>query len=75
MTVENTSFSGQRAPCGGIVDGERHVDRDEDCLLTDDYSYACGCRQTRHEYHDGSFSQLVIHHDGTVLVDEFLSAD
>ena len=73
--VENTSFSGQRAPCGGIVDGERHVDRDEDCLLTDDYSYACGCRQTRHEYHDGSFSQLVIHHDGTVLVDEFLSAD
>ncbi len=26
MTVENTSFSGQRAPCGGIMDGERHDD-------------------------------------------------
>lgn len=61
MTVENMSVSGQRASCGGIVDGERHVDRDEDCLLTDDYSCRCGWRQTRHEYHDG-----------TVLVDEFL---
>lgn len=73
MTIEDTSFSGRRAPCGRIVDGERHVDRDEECMLTDHYSYACGCRRTRNEYHDGSVSRLVIHHNGKVLVDELFT--
>ena len=74
MTVENTSFSGQRVPRGRIADGEQHLDRDEECVLTDDYTYACGCRQTSHEYDDGGLSRLVIHHDGKVLVDELLTA-
>ncbi len=75
MAVENTRFSNQQAPCGRIVDGEQHLDRDEECLLTEDCAYACGCRRTRHEYHDGSIRQLVIHHDGRVLVDELLAAE
>ncbi len=73
MTAETTSFNGQRAPCGQIVDGERYLDRDEECVITDHTSYACGCRQTRHEYHDGSLSRLVIHHNGKVLVDELFT--
>ena len=70
-----TSFNGQRAPCGRIVDGERHEDRDEECLLTDDMYFACGCRTTSHEYHDGSVRRRVSRHDGTVLVDELLAAE
>jgi hypothetical protein len=72
MTIEDTRFVGREAPCGQVVNGERHVDRDEECLLTDDFTYECGCRRTRHEYHDGSFARRVVHHDGTLLVDELM---
>jgi len=75
MTIENSTFSSSRAPCGRIVDGERHQDRDDECVLTDDYAYHCGCRRTRHEYHDGSFRLLIVHHNGTVLTDELLSGE
>lgn len=75
MTIEDSHFDAAQAPCGRIVDGERHLDRDTECLLTDDYVYACGCRRTRHEYHDGTFSRVVRHHDGRVLVDELLAAE
>jgi hypothetical protein len=57
------------------VDGETYQDRDDETLLTQEVDYACGCRVIRHEYHDGSVSQKVIRHDGTVLVDELLSAE
>jgi len=70
-----TSFVSQRAPCGRIVDGERREDRDDDCLLTDDVYFACGCRSISHEYHDGSMRRKVSRHDGTILVDEFLAAE
>ena len=73
--VATNSFTGQTAPCGRIVDGETYQDRDDETVLTLEVDYACGCRTIRHEYHDGSVSQKVIRHDGTVLVDELLSAE
>jgi hypothetical protein len=71
----NTSFKSKKAPCGRIVDGESYQDRDDDALLTEELDYSCGCRSIRHEYHDGSMSHKVVRHDGTVLVDELLSAE
>ena len=75
MAHTKTSFKGQPAPCGRIVDGESYQDRDDDALLTEELDYACGCRSIRHEYHDGCMSRKVVRHDGTVLVDELLSAE
>lgn len=75
MVATNTSFSRQQAPCGRIVDGATYQDRDDETVLTREMDYACGCRTIRHEYHDGSVSEKVIRHDGTVLVDELLSAE
>ncbi len=69
MTITNESVKSEKAPCGRLEDGVRHLDQDDDCRLTDDLVYACGCRVTRHEYHDGSFSRRVVRHDGKVLVD------
>jgi hypothetical protein len=75
MPLSHASFTSQRAPCGQIVDGECHQDQDEEVLVTDERDYACGCRTIRHEYHDGSVSARVVRHDGTILVDELLSAE
>jgi hypothetical protein len=73
MTTATTAFKGEQAPCGQIVDGERYQDADDECLVTEQWYYACGCRSTRHEYHDGSVCCRVVRHDGTVLADEFLA--
>jgi len=75
MVPTNTIFRGLEAPCGQIVDGEHYEDRDEETLVTDEFDYACGCRSIRHEYHDGSVARKVTRHDGSVLVDELLSAE
>jgi len=75
MATASSSFKGQPAPCGRVVDGESFEDRDEEVIITEEMDYACGCRSIRHEYHDGSVSRKVVRHDGTVLVDEFLSAE
>ncbi len=69
MTIIDTSFTAERAPCGQIVSGERHLDRDDDCVLTDERFYACGFLAIRHEYHDGTFSRREVRHDGKVIVD------
>ncbi len=69
MAITNTTFESEKAPCGQIVGGERHRDQDEECLVTDEWFFACGCTVIRHEYHDGTFSRREVHHDGTVLVD------
>jgi hypothetical protein len=37
--------------------------------------YACGCREIKHEYHDGGVARKVMHHNGAVLVDEILGAE
>jgi hypothetical protein len=70
-----THVTGQKAPCGQIVDGERFEDRDDEALVTQEVDYACGCRSIAHEYHDGTVSRRVVRHDGTVLVDERDSAE
>jgi hypothetical protein len=71
--VGTTSFHDKKAPCGRLVDGECHEDHDDEGLLINDLFYACGCRSLRHEYHDGSLSRKVVHHDGHVLVDEVIA--
>jgi len=70
-----TRFESQQAPCGQSVNGESYQDRDEEVLLTQELRYACGCRSIRHEFHDGAVSAKVVHHNGTVLVDELLSSE
>ncbi len=70
MPISTKPFTNKKAPCGEFVDGERMRDRDEDCLLSDEIFYECGCQEIRHEYHDGAFSRKIVHHDGTVVVDE-----
>jgi len=71
MTTTTTQFSNEQAPCGKLMDGEWLRERDEDnCLVSDDKFYECGCKTIRHEYHDGSVSRKVTRHDGKVLVDK-----
>lgn len=76
MAIRDSGFQGRQAPCGQIVAVESHEDLDDDDVqVTEALSYACGCRSIRHEYHDGSMSRKIIHHNGKVLVDEFVSAE
>jgi hypothetical protein len=72
MAATSTAFQSEQAPCGRLVDGEHFQDQDEQCLVTDEWFFACGCRTIRHEYHDGSVGRKVIRHDGRVLADELL---
>ena len=73
MSATTTSFRNARAPCGRIVDGEQHQDQIEEGLVTEELSFACGCRSIRREYHDGSVGRKLVRHDGTVLVDEIVA--
>jgi len=70
-----TRFESQQAPCGQRMNGESYQDRDEEVLLTQELHYACGCWSIRHEFHDGAVSSKVVHHNGTVLLDELLSSE
>ncbi|MGH9309846.1 MAG: hypothetical protein ACRD1U_10760 [Vicinamibacterales bacterium] len=70
----NGSFTSQQAPCGRLVDGEHYEDHDDECVVTRETVYACGCQCIQHEYHDGSVSRRVVRHDGKRLVDEIASA-
>lgn len=70
-----TTVKSEQAPCGRIVECEVFEDQDEEVLITQESSYACGCLIIRHEYHDGSVSLRVVHHDGTVLSDDLLAAE
>jgi hypothetical protein len=69
----NATVKNQSAPCGQIVDAESCQDRDDEGLVISDMYYGCGCRSIRHEYHDGSICRRILHHDGTVLVDELIA--
>jgi len=73
MPTTSTRFQNEQAPCGRIVAGEHYQDQDDEALVTDDWRYDCGCRTTRHEYHDGSVGRKVVHHKGKVLVDELIA--
>jgi hypothetical protein len=63
-------FTGEQAPCGRVVDGERRRDEDDDGFRIDSIRYACGCRENLNEFHDGSVHDTIVRHDGRVLVDE-----
>jgi hypothetical protein len=75
MTVLRHHFTAQQAPCGKIVDADDYEDRDNEALVTLEIEYACGCVSIQHEYHDGSVARRIVHHNGTVLVDELLAAE
>jgi hypothetical protein len=74
MNAEGT-FTGRSAPCGQITDGESFEDRDDEVVVTREIDFKCGCTSIQREYHDGSVSRKVVHHNGRVLVDELLSAE
>jgi len=52
------------------VDGARYRDEDDDGLRVEHVHYACGCQVSRDEFHDGSVTRRVVHHNGRVLVHE-----
>jgi hypothetical protein len=70
-----TRFSSAEAPCGRHTDGEVFQDDDEQAVVTREVDFDCGCRTIRHEYHDGSIAEKVLHHNGTVLLDTLISAE
>jgi hypothetical protein len=74
MVGNRTRFTRQQAPCGKFVDGDHIEDRDDEGLVVYGEYYECGCRQIRHEYHDGSVATRAIRHDGH-KVKEQLSPD
>lgn len=67
------TFQAQQAPCGKLVAGENYEDHDDECTVTRETVYACGCQSIQHEYHDGSVARRVVRHDGKLLVDEMQS--
>lgn len=70
----NGTFKAQQAPCGRLVDGEHYEDHDDECIVTQETVYACGCQSIRREYHDGAVSRRIVRHDGKLLLDELVSA-
>lgn len=71
MVGTSIRFTSEKAPCGKTVDGEHYRDEDAQGLLIHEQFFACGCRRTRQEYHDGSFHTTAVRHDGRVLADDF----
>ena len=72
MSSTHTRFQTEKAPCGRTVPAEHLQDQDEEGLVIDGWNYACGCKTVRHVYHDGSFHEQVVRHDGKVLTEELL---
>ncbi|MGP3983199.1 hypothetical protein [Streptomyces sp. KR80] len=70
MVGDTAHFTDVRAPCGRVVDGFRYQEDDAAGLVIDKVTYACGCHQARHEFHDGSVRVRIVRHDGKVLQDE-----
>ena len=70
-----TSFSGETAPCGSVVDGTRFHDDDDEGMRVEHLHYGCGCLDYRDDFHDGSTRHRVTHHSGKVLLDEELRGE
>jgi len=70
-----TSFTGEAAPCGLVVDGTRYSDHDDAGMTMVHLHYGCGCQDFRDDFHDGSTRRRVTHHSGRVLVDEELRGE
>ena len=70
MSATAAAFAQRLAPCGRTHGGEQFLTEDRAGLVTEDLRFACGCRSSREEFHDGSVHRLVVHHSGKVLTDE-----
>jgi hypothetical protein len=75
MTTSITRFDLQAAPCGLPYEGQRYLAGDQHGLVIEDMRFACGCRATKEEFHDGSLHRMVLLHGGKVLVDEELRGE
>ena len=62
MVGSRSAFEPEQAPCGKIVAGDCYRDRDDEGFIVYDLYYKCGCRRTRHEYHDGTVTTQAIRH-------------
>jgi hypothetical protein len=56
------AFDPEPAPCGKVIGGDCYRDNDDEGLVVYDLYYTCGCRRTRHEYHDGTVTTQAIRH-------------
>ena len=70
MAAMTTHFPSQKAPCGRASAGDHHIESDDDGLSFENVRFSCGCRETRHTYHDGCVRVRTVRHDGKVLRDE-----
>lgn len=62
MVGKRTMFAAETAPCGRTIGGECYRDDDGEGLVVYDQYYACGCRRSRHEYHDGTVTTTATRH-------------
>jgi hypothetical protein len=68
-------FEDSLTPCGQRKGGERAVTEDQQGLIHEQTTYACGCTSSKTEYHDGSVHMSMVHHKGKVLLDQVLSGE
>ena len=71
----NGSFNGQQAPCGQLVDGENYEDHDDECVVTRDVEFACGCVSIHHAVPRRKRQPESRPARRHVLIDELLSAE
>ncbi len=72
MVGTRTTFTNEQAPCGLTRDGHQYREEDDQGLIIFVQEFSCGCRTSRHEYHDGSFHTQVVRHDKRKnVVDDF----
>jgi hypothetical protein len=62
MGGRREKFPAESAPCGKVTDGESYQDSDGEGFSVQVRYYSCGCRRTRHEYHDGSVTATAVKH-------------
>ena len=74
MVRRKARARGDGPPCGRVAEASHHRADDDEGLVFNDVSWACGCRRIWHQFHDGSVRTRVVRHDGRVLLNE-LSAE
>jgi hypothetical protein len=75
MTATVSRFEGRLAPCGANRSGEAFLTEDHEGLTTEELLFACGCKISKEEFHDGSVHRMVVNHHGKVLTDEELRGE
>jgi len=75
MVGMRANFVGQEAPCGRTVDGEHYREEDDHGLIIYVQHFQCGCRSSRHEYHDGSIHTQVVRHDKKKAVSDYFGPE